>query len=170
MAFNSKKRLFADAVLAGKSNKDAAIAAGYSAATASAAGSRLVKDPDVVDYLSKHKRKGVRKSQVQSKSTPSAPEESEAKAVTSAAVAAGFDLSAILTFKDPKEFLLAAMNDWKTEPKLRIDAAKTLMPFVHAKVGEAGKKEQREEAAKNVVGRFGRAAPPRLAASGGKKV
>ena len=51
MAFNSKKRLFADAVLAGKSNKDAAIAAGYSAATASAAGSRLVKDKDVVAYL-----------------------------------------------------------------------------------------------------------------------
>ncbi|WP_080560154.1 terminase small subunit [Burkholderia multivorans] len=34
-----------------KSNKDAAIAAGYSPATASAAGSRLVKDNDVALYI-----------------------------------------------------------------------------------------------------------------------
>ena len=55
MALTGKKRLFADAVLAGKSNKDAAIAAGYSAATASAAGSRLVKDEQVAEYLLKRR-------------------------------------------------------------------------------------------------------------------
>ena len=51
MALTGKKRAFADAVLAGRSNKDAAIEAGYSAATASAAGSRLVKDVEVAAYL-----------------------------------------------------------------------------------------------------------------------
>ena len=49
MTLTAKKRAFADAVLAGRSNKDAAIVAGYSPATASAAGSRLVKDPVVAE-------------------------------------------------------------------------------------------------------------------------
>ncbi|VVD74633.1 terminase small subunit [Pandoraea commovens] len=171
MAFNSKKRLFADAVLAGKSNKDAAIAAGYSPATASAAGSRLVKDKDVAAYLAQHRKKGGAKASVIAKPTSKTAEQSEAAAVTGAAVAAGFDLSTILTFKDPKDFLLAAMNDQATEPKLRIDAAKTLMPFVHPKVGEAGKKEAQKDAAKKAGGgRFASASPPKLVASGGKSV
>jgi phage terminase small subunit len=155
MAFNSKKRLFADAVLAGKSNRDAAIAAGYSPPTASAAGSRLVKDKDVVAYLSERRKKGAGR--------PKKQQTTEDAAMTSAAVAAGFDLSAILTFSDPKAFLLAAMNDQNTEPKLRIDAAKTLMPFVHAKVGEAGKKDAKADAAKKVgAGKFASTAPPKL--------
>ncbi len=162
MAFNSKKRAFADAVLAGKSNKDAAIAAGYSPATASAAGSRLVKDPDVAAYLSKHRKKGGTKASAADKPAPNTPEQSEAAAVTSAAVAAGFDLSTILTFKDPKDFLLAAMNDQATEPKLRIDAAKTLMPFMHAKLAEAGKKDAKAEAAKKAASKFAPIVPPKL--------
>ena len=52
----------------------------------------------------------------------------------------------------------------------RVDAAKALMPYIHARKGEAGKKEQRNEAAKGVAGRFSTAAPPRLVAAGGKKV
>ncbi|WP_269764983.1 terminase small subunit [Burkholderia ubonensis] len=43
MALTARKRKFADALMAGRSNKAAAIAAGYSAATASQAGSRLVR-------------------------------------------------------------------------------------------------------------------------------
>ncbi|AIO66964.1 hypothetical protein DM82_1134 [Burkholderia oklahomensis] len=83
---------------------------------------------------------------------------------------ASFDLDAMTNFTDPKAFLLAAMNDSRTEPKLRIDAAKALMPFVHKKLGEGGKKEQSAEAAKKAAGRFAPAAPPRLVANGGKKV
>jgi phage terminase small subunit len=51
MAFTGKKRAFADAVLAGFSNKEAAIRAAFSKKTASVAGSRNVKDPDVKAYL-----------------------------------------------------------------------------------------------------------------------
>lgn len=154
MAFNSKKRAFADAVLAGKSNKDAAIAAGYSPATASAAGSRLVKDKDVAAYLAERRKKPAAKGKV----APS----TEKEAVTKAAVAAGFELAAILTFKDPKDFLLAAMNDQETEPKLRIDAAKSLMPFMHQKLGEGGKKDAKAEAAKKAASKFGALTPPKL--------
>lgn len=137
MALTGRKRLFADAVLAGKSNKDAAIAAGYSVATASAAGSRLVKDEQVSAYLTAH-RAAQKKGE--------APPDNRPK----------FDLSQALAHKDPRAFLLAAMNDTELEPKLRIDAAKALMPFEFAKKGEGGKKEQQAEAAKQAgAGRFG---------------
>lgn len=166
MALTAKKRLFADAVLAGKSNKDAAIAAGYSAATASASGSRLVKDSDVVAYLSQKRAKRGAKGDRLPKAEPAAEQQN----VGAAAVAAGFVLDALLTFKDPKQFLLAAMNDRNTEPRLRVTAAQVLMPFMHQKRGEGGKKEQRDEAAKKVASRFAPAAPPKLVANGGRKV
>lgn len=158
MALTGKKRAFADAVLAGKSNKDAAVAAGYSPATASAAGSRLVKDKDVVLYLAANRMQ--KESKLAGRAVQSPPTKPP-----------GFDLDAMTSFTDPKAFLLAAMNDSRTEPKLRIDAAKALMPFVHKKLGEGGKKEQSAEAAKKVASRFAPAAPPpRLVANGGKKV
>lgn len=155
MALTGKRRVFADAVIAGKSNRDAAIAAGYSVKTASAAGSRLVKDPEVAASIAS-RRKGGKKEAV-----PVAPPPKPASA---------FDLGAALAHKDPKAFLLAAMNDLELDPRQRIDAAKALMPFMHKKLGEGGKKEQKDEEAKNVAKRFGQAAPPKLVANGGRKV
>ena len=65
-----------------------------------------------------------------------------------------------LAHKDPKVFLLALMNDLEADVKLRADAAKALMPFMHAKV-EAGVKDAKAEAAKKAgAGKFGAAAPP----------
>ena len=80
------------------------------------------------------------------------------------------ELAEMLKHKDPKVFLLAVMNDAGSDARLRIDAAKALMPFIHQKLGEGGKKEQREDAAKKVASRFAPAAPPKLVAAGGKKV
>lgn len=145
MALTGKKRLFAEALLAGKSNKMAALAAGYSAASASAAGSRLAKDKDVLAHM---QRKTKAPSVVAA--TP---------AVTPAgadATPGSFDLGQALSHRDPRAFLLAAMNDNQLEPKLRIDAAKALMPFEFAKKGEGGKKQQQADAAKQAgAGRFG---------------
>lgn len=78
--------------------------------------------------------------------------------------------SAALLTSDPKEFLTALMNDPASEMKLRVDAAKALMPFTYQKLGEGGKKEQKDAAAKKVASRFASAAPPKLVAAGGKKV
>lgn len=75
-----------------------------------------------------------------------------------------------LAHKDPKIFLLALMNDLEADVKLRADAAKSLMPFMHTKLGEGGKKEQQAEAAKKVASKFATAAPPKLVAAGGRKV
>ncbi|KAB0332358.1 terminase small subunit [Janthinobacterium sp. PLB04] len=156
MALTGKKRAFADAVLAGRTNKDAAIMAGYSPATASAAGSRLVKDPAVAEYL-----KAARASAV-----PGAP----AVAPVAPPPRPTFDLNRALQHTDPKTFLMAAMNDIALGEKLRIDAAKALMPFVHKKPGEIGKKEEKLDAAQKAAGgRFGAPPPPpRLVSGGGK--
>ena len=156
MALTGKKRAFADAVLAGFSNKEAAIRAGYSAATASAAGSRLVKDPAVTDYLARHRKPAA--------APGAAPE------LPPVPPRPAFDLTKALQHADPKNFLLAAMNDTELPEKLRIDAAKALLPMFHQKKGEGGKKSEQAEAAKRVASKFTAGAPPRLAAAGGKKV
>ncbi|PXX14502.1 terminase small subunit [Paraburkholderia tropica] len=150
MALTAKKRLFADAVLAGKSNRDAAIAAGYSEKTASQSGARLVKDKDVALYVA------AQRIESESKAAPpksAAPDRSPPP---------DFDPYAMTSFTDPKAFLIAAMNDGRTEPKLRVDAAKALMPFVHAKVGEAGKKDAKGAAAEKAANKFAALAAPKL--------
>ena len=62
---------------------------------------------------------------------------------------------------DPMQFLLAAMNRPDLELSLRVDAAKALMPYMHARFDPAGKKATRHESA--AVKRYPAAVPPRLA-------
>ena len=63
---------------------------------------------------------------------------------------------------DPQKFLLDLMNDSAADPRMRLDAAKALMPFMHGKPG-TGEKDERQAAAKKVsTGKFAPAAPPRL--------
>ena len=165
MALTPKQRAFVAAVQGGASNKDAAIAAGYAASSASVAGSRLAKHPSVMAALA---QVGVNKivkapakkaaAHAEPDSAPVEPEE------------AGFDLSNALRHSDPKDFLLAVMNDFGSEPKLRVDAAKALMPFLHPRKGESGKKDSAKEAAEHASkGRFGVRQPPKLTAVRGGK-
>jgi phage terminase small subunit len=158
MALTGKKLIFANAVLAGSSNKEAAIAAGYSAATASQAGSRLVKDLAVAAYLATRR---PAPGAALSKPTPDAP---------AVPPVSPFNLAAAMTHSDPDSFLMAAMNDPTLTMRERMEAAKALMPFKHHKLGEGGKKDQKNEEAKKVASRFSTAAPPKLVAAGGKKI
>jgi phage terminase small subunit len=139
MALTGKKRAFADAVLAGLSNKEAAIRAGFSEKTASAAGSRNVKDPDVKAYLDQRRR----------------PPEF-AGASTPPALGHADEAFDIPPTADPVEFLTKVMNEPAADLRLRIDAAKAMLPFKHKKLGEGGKKEEKDAAAKAAGGgRFG---------------
>lgn len=74
----------------------------------------------------------------------------------------------VATTEDPKVFLLSVMNDQEMDARLRIDAAKSLMPFMHVKLGEGGKKDEKNRAAKSAAssGRFAPSAPPKLAVVG----
>ena len=149
MALTGKKKKFADAVIAGKSNKDAAIAAGYSAATAAQAGSRLVKDEDVSVYIVKRKNSGEQAEIVEQEKPR-------------------FDLEGALLIKDPIKFLIGVMNDPECDMRVRADAAKAMLPYTHKRMGEAGKKEEAADAAKKAGNKFS-VQPPPLKLVGGNK-
>jgi phage terminase small subunit len=156
MALTTKQRAFVDAVRGGASNKDAAIAAGYAASSASVAGSRLAKHPNVLaamafSPINKNVKAGAKPER--EKPPPGNFPESDDES--------SFDFSKAMTFTDPKAFLIATMNDYDADAKLRVDAAKALMPFIHPRKGEGGKKEEKESAAKTAAkGKFGAAPPP----------
>lgn len=151
MAITQKKKLFAQAKREGKSNTDAAIFAGYSADTAPQAGSRLAKDKDVIGEIGRKEKIEVAKEVAKEKGI-----ELEMP-----------DLGTM--YKDPKDFLMAVMNDVESDMKTRSEAAKALMPFIHQKKGESGKKEVDAENAKKIASRFSAVAAPKLVAVGGKK-
>ena len=156
MALTTKQRAFVDAVRRGASNKDAAIAAGYAASSASVAGSRLAKHPNVLAALASSPINKNVNAVARSASAKPPVLDLEVNGEESA-----FDFSKAMTFTDPKAFLIATMNDYDADAKLRVDAAKALMPFIHPRKGEGGKKEEKENAAKTASkGKFGAAPPP----------
>lgn len=133
MALTGKKKAFAEAVLGGRSNKEAAILAGYSAKTASAAGSRLAKDAAVIEYLNRQVRELAKAEQKAQSPAQLGPGDIDLRADTP------------IVWQDPKAFLLAVMNHKYSDLKHRIDAAKALLPYEHARKDQIGKKEEREQ-------------------------
>lgn len=68
---------------------------------------------------------------------------------------------------DSKVFLERVLTGAVVPTMVQMDAARSLLPFQHKKLGETGKKEQRKEDA-GKVSRFS-PAPPRLAGQAVKK-
>jgi phage terminase small subunit len=69
----------------------------------------------------------------------------------------------ILATDDPLVFLRCVMADNFADMKLRLEAAKCLMPYAHSKA-ELGKKDVTQAAAKKASsGRYGPSKPPLLA-------
>lgn len=80
-------------------------------------------------------------------------------------------LDMIGSYDDPEKFLRAVMNASEVEAKIRVDAAKALMPYVHAKKADPTKKGDKEEAAKKAAtGRFAPKSGPRLVANSGRPI
>lgn len=72
---------------------------------------------------------------------------------------------------DPMQFLLDVMKGLIDPSPSQLKAAQTAARLLHGVPKEKGKKEQREEAAKEAAqGRFKAASAPRLAAVDGKAV
>ena len=63
---------------------------------------------------------------------------------------------------DAKTFLMALMNNCEADIRLRLEAAKCLMPYQHAKNNNVGKKDNQAAAAQKVIasGKFSASAPP----------
>jgi phage terminase small subunit len=76
----------------------------------------------------------------------------------------------VVNERDPLQFLLDVMQGLIEPTPSQLKAAQAAAQYVHAKKGEGGKKEQKQEAANKVASRFAPAAPPKLVAAGGKKV
>lgn len=129
MALTPKKRLFADCLKSGMSNKEAAIEAGYSKATASQQGSKLAKDNDVIRYLKM--LGGQTKSEVKKK------QEVKVSPKVNELPEDGVRRT------DPKQALLDLLND--PDPAVVLKAANALMPFMYARIAPAGKKVGEKE-------------------------
>ncbi|MNP16642.1 hypothetical protein D3C76_1090470 [compost metagenome] len=131
------------------------MSAGLSPNSAKASGFRMRKHPAIVAALA---AVGIATKNVKP-TAPGAPTES---AEDAAADIATVDIEAT---EDPKKFLTDLMNSPKAGVKARLEAAKALLPFEHAKVGEKGKKATKADGAAAAAAegnKFGaRAAPLR---------
>jgi phage terminase small subunit len=132
MALTEKKKAFALAKRNGKENKEAAILAGCPEKTASAAGARLAKDPDVIAYLERLEE-----------ATPEQVVKHEVKPLTTFTAIQNAGLK-----DDPLEFLKSVWTDQVEDMALRVRAAQAALPYVHGKVAEKGKKETKAETAR----------------------
>lgn len=160
----AQKRKFAVALMSGMSQKDAAIKAGYSEKSARSKGSQLAKDPEVIAFISRKKKEVIETDEVPTYGknvyTPAvnSPEKNKVPVTPpeEPPVAGKYD--------DPLKFLMAVMNDTSEEIDVRKDAAKAMLPYIHPKKGETGKKDARNAAAKATASasKFGAMAPPKL--------
>ena len=130
MALTAKSKAFAQAIVDGMSNRDAAIYAGYSVKTASQQGTMLAKNPEVAARINDLKQKREKVEQLKAKSDT---------------------LKEIKKHKctDPMDKLLEFMNSG--DPEVELEAAKVLMPYIHGKVAPIGKKEGEAKEAKQAT-------------------
>ncbi|BEM76396.1 terminase [Serratia marcescens] len=159
----AQKRKFALALMSGSNQTAAAIEAGYSEKTARSKGSQLANDPEVIAFIERKKhevievdevpasRRNVNTPAVNNVNTPPVKTES-----ASPPIKAQYD--------DPLDYLKAVMNGLESDDLGRRDAAKAMLPYIHPKKGEGGKKDARNEAAKRAASgsKFGAIAPPKL--------
>lgn len=118
-----KRKLFVEARLQGKTPEEAALDAGYPPQSAALAGMQLMGDPEVLRMLANHK-----------------PAEIE--------IPSGLPAPLPSPEGDPMRMLESVMNNTNVDLVKRMEAAKTLMPFKYAKLGETGKKEGQQLKAK----------------------
>ncbi|MFH4054519.1 terminase small subunit [Acinetobacter baumannii] len=143
MALTEKMEKFALAIVDGKTNKEAAISAGYAEKTASAAGARLAKDPEIIVYIEMLKAKKEGRSLTSDR--PNVKPENKPEN-------SGENENPIEEFQfegdDPLDFLIKVMNFNGNKLPLRMQAAIAALPYKHGKVAEKGKKETKAETAR----------------------
>lgn len=149
MALSEKMKKFAQAVVDGLSNKEAAISAGYAEKTASQQGSKLRKDPEIIVHIEKLK------AHKEGRSLTS--EKPKVKAIETSSYEDEDPIEDQYSTDDPLDFLINVMKNGGNEMMLRVNAARAALPYVHGKVAEKGKKETKEDAAKKATqsGKFG---------------
>lgn len=146
MALTDKMKKFARAIVDGATNKEAAISAGYPEKTASQQGSKLRNNPEVAVYIEKLKadKEGRSLTSGESKVKPENKTENS-----------GEDDNPLDDFNfdgdDPLEFLIAVMKSTGNKMPLRMQAAIAALPYKYGKVAEKGKKETKQDKAKEAT-------------------
>lgn len=135
------RQKFVESTLRGNGPKQAAIDAGLSEKTAASAGSRLRKDPKVVTALAAI---GF----ATSGAPPVVKTPAPAAAVSPDQEPEDDPLDDLPQTGDSLEFLEAVQANPRVPLGRRIEVAKALLPFQHAKIGEKGKKETKADGAK----------------------
>jgi phage terminase small subunit len=140
--FTDKQQKFVANKAAGVKNREAAIAAGYSPNTADVQASNLLRRPAIKAAITAAKEFSVA-------SDPSSTE-----------------VMPRSHYADPMGFLEDVMNHALLPLAFRMDAARQLLPYKHARIGEKGKKEQAKERAHEIASRprFSPKPPPKLQA------
>lgn len=152
MALTAKMKAFAQAIVDGMSKKDAAISAGYPDKSAMQQGSKLSRNPEIIAYIDQYSTA----KKLTSEKKKLTPEKPAPKPVASGEEDNPFEDS--YAKDDPLQFLIDVMNNKDNEMGLRLHAAKSVLPYVHGKVAEKGKKESKADGAKQTAtggGKFG---------------
>lgn len=136
---NPTDEKFLAATLRGATPEEAAIAAGLSEKTARVAGARLRKKPAIVEALAAI---GI--------ATPGAPTAGP-KVTHSEPEPEEEPIDDLPKTEDSLEFLEAVVANPRIPLGRRMEAAKTLLPFQHAKIGDKGKKETKADGAKQTA-------------------
>ena len=149
MALTAKMKAFAQAKMQGKSNKEAAILAGYSEGSSQSRGSQLASNPEVVAYLASLNLRGGGGF--------------DHMPLGEAAIQA--ELKAMDNVTSSLEFLQHIYKNPRIDSRVRIEAAKAALPYESGKILEPGVKVGREQKAGEIAkkGKFSTADEQRAA-------
>lgn len=137
MSYTKKQQAFIEAKAGGAGHAEAAMMAGYAAASAAVTGTRLMARKDVVDAIKSIQGEGGNGGAARPTSDDPEPWGLKDR------------------YSNPLDLMLDVMNNPDAPKSLRYQAAKDAMPYCHARK-EGGKKEDQNERAKAAgKGRFG---------------
>lgn len=136
---NPTDEKFLQALLRGSTPKEAAIAAGLSEKSARVAGARMRKKKVIVDALAVI---GIATPGAPTNGPQVTPGESEPEEE---------QIDDLPVTTDSVEFYEAVLSNPRIPLSKRMDAAKNLLPYQHAKIGEKGKKATKADGAKQTA-------------------
>jgi phage terminase small subunit len=135
-----KQAAFVSGKLAGLPHREAVIHAGYSEMGADQTATKLMRHPGIKAALKAGKRKAP------AARGDSEPEDGEGESAMLARNAMPRS-----EYEDPRDFLMDMMNHKQLPIAVRGKAALDLMPYMHGKVGEKGKKASAKERAQDIA-------------------
>lgn len=157
-----QQRLYAEARMAGNVKKTSALLAGCPERSASQSASKLERHPKVIQYWDRNGwEPGAEKMGPKPDLTVVFPQPTEMAHDPDRMKEKPIPPTPDTEFTDPLKFMESVMNDGTEDPRLRLEAAKSLAAFTVAKPD--AKKKGKEEGPKK-TSRFDAIAPPALKA------